>query len=217
MNQGGADSLITLKQVESWLIEANRILQEKKAYLTELDQAIGDGDHGINLARGFQEVAKNLSDQSAPDIGALLKNVAMTLLSKVGGASGPLYGTAFLKMSTALKDKVEAAPEEFARALAEAADGIQMRGKAQVGDKTMLDVWKPMADLAVQQGNRLSWEALLQCSLKQMESTRNLEAKKGRAAYLGRRSVGHLDPGAVSTHYLFEALSGTMTREETAG
>ena len=217
MNQGGTESLITLKQVESWLIEANRILQEKKAYLTELDQAIGDGDHGINLARGFQEVAKNLSDQSAPDIGALLKNVAMTLLSKVGGASGPLYGTAFLKMSTALKDKAEAAPEEFARALAEAADGIQMRGKARVGDKTMLDVWKPVADLAVQQGDRLSWEALLECSRKQMESTRDLEAKKGRAAYLGRRSVGHLDPGAVSAHYLFVALSNTMTREEAAG
>lgn len=209
--------MITLKHMESWLIETNRILQEKKTYLTELDQAIGDGDHGINLARGFQEVAKNLYNQSSPDIGTFLKKAAMTLLSKVGGASGPLYGTAFLKMSAALKDKVETTPKEFAWALAEAANGIQMRGKAQVGDKTMLDVWKPVADLAVKQGDQLSWKALLECSLKQMESTRNLEAKKGRAAYLGQRSIGHLDPGAVSTHYLFEALSRTMTKEEATG
>src|SRR5690606_40446020 len=115
---------------------------------------------------------------------------------------GPLYGTAFLKMSTALKDKAEAAPEEFARALAEAADGIQMRGKARVGDKTMLDVWKPVADLAVQQGDRLFWEALLECSRKQMESTRDLEAKKGRAAYLGRdRKSTRLNSSHVKISY----------------
>ena len=209
--------MITLKQMETWMIETHRILQEKKDYLTQLDQAIGDGDHGINLVRGFKEVVGNLSAQSSPDIGTLLRNVAMTLLSKVGGASGPLYGTAFLKMSTALKEKVEASPEEFARALAKAADGIQMRGKAQVGDKTMLDVWKPVADLAVKQGSRLSWKDLLECSRQHMETTRDRAAKKGRAAYLGERAVGHLDPGAVSTCYLFEALVKTLTREEATG
>jgi phosphoenolpyruvate---glycerone phosphotransferase subunit DhaL len=209
--------LISLKDIETWLIKANSIYQEKKAYLTQLDQAIGDGDHGINLARGFQEVSKKVTDHPSPDIGTLLKNVGMTLLSKVGGASGPLYGTAFLKMGSALKEKREATPGEFAHALAEAAGGIQLRGKARVGDKTMLDVWKPVADLAVKQGNRLSWRDLLECSRSRMEATKDREAKKGRAAYLGQRSVGHLDPGAVSTHYLFEALYETMEKEETTG
>ena len=125
--------MITLKQMETWMIETHRILQEKKDYLTQLDQAIGDGDHGINLVRGFKEVVGNLSAQSSPDIGTLLRNVAMTLLSKVGGASGPLYGTAFLKMSTALKEKVEASPEEFARALAEAAVRRAVNGDDSAG------------------------------------------------------------------------------------
>lgn len=208
--------MIALKDIETWLFKANDIYQDKKAYLTQLDQAIGDGDHGVNMARGFQEVSKNIAAKPAPDIGTLLKNVGMVLLSKVGGASGPLYGTAFLKMGNALKDKREAAPEELARALAEAADGIQRRGKARPGDKTMLDVWKPVAALALEQGSRLSWKDLLECSRSRMEATKDLEAKKGRASFLGPRSVGHLDPGAVSTHFLFEALYTALKKEEMA-
>lgn len=205
---------IQLTDVTQWIAAAGARIQKEKAYLTELDQAIGDGDHGINLARGFQEVALKMEKTTYADIGALLKDVGMVLLSKVGGASGPLLGTAFMKAAATLKDKTSANHQDLAAALQEAVNGIKLRGKAEAGNKTMLDVWEPVAAYVKEQAEQLSWDALRDFARGQMEKTKEMEAKKGRAAYLKARSVGHLDPGSVSTYYLIETLCTTMKKSE---
>lgn len=201
-------------QFVNWISQANRRIQENKDTLSELDRAIGDGDHGINMARGFAEAEKRITARADQDLGALCQEVAMVLLSKVGGASGPLFGTAFLKMAAVLKGKDRATVSELTRAFQEAVSGIKMRGKAKLGDKTMLDVWEPVSRFFVENGEDLSWQELRIFAEEQMEKTKPLTAKKGRAAYLGPRSSGHLDPGAVSSYYLFEALCATMMESE---
>ncbi|MBA4494672.1 dihydroxyacetone kinase subunit L [Paenactinomyces guangxiensis] len=196
------------------MLKANHTIQANKDYLSELDRAIGDGDHGINMARGFAEVQNKISRELNQDIGALCQNIAMTLLSKVGGASGPLYGTAFIKMASVFKGKEKVSLDEFSKALHEAVNGIKMRGKAAPGEKTLLDVWEPVSSYVAEYVADLSWQSLKSFAYQQMENTRPLEAKKGRASYLGPRSAGHLDPGAVSSYYLFEALCLTMLKGE---
>ncbi|WP_268898729.1 dihydroxyacetone kinase subunit DhaL [Brevibacillus migulae] len=203
---------IHVNDVKQWLFKTNSRMQEEKAYLTALDQAIGDGDHGINMARGFQEVAIKLEKTAYTDIGSLLQDTGMVLLSKVGGASGPLFGTAFMKAAMVCKGKTEATTADLGAALQEAVNGIKLRGKAEVGSKTMLDVWEPVAQYVQEHAEQLSWSALNDLARLSMEKTKEMEAKKGRAAYLGPRSVGHLDPGSVSTYYLMEALCTTMNR-----
>ncbi|WP_343076309.1 dihydroxyacetone kinase subunit DhaL [Pullulanibacillus sp. KACC 23026] len=188
----------------SWLRRANEKIQENKDYLSELDRAIGDGDHGINLSRGFEEVIKKLEAVDTTDIGALLQQTAMTLISKVGGASGPLYGTAFLKAATVLKGKEAVTHQECAEAFNASLEGLKQRGKAAIGDKTMIDVWEPVVSKwLTEQG---VYDALIELTEQSMEATKDLEAKKGRAAYLGKRSVGTLDPGAVSSALILTAL-----------
>ncbi|SEN13230.1 dihydroxyacetone kinase subunit DhaL [Lihuaxuella thermophila] len=199
----------------NWIRRANRRIQENKDYLSELDRAIGDGDHGINMARGFAEAAQRLTGSADQDLGALCQQVAMALLSKVGGASGPLFGTAFLKMAGVWKGKDHASVHELSLALREAVNGIKMRGKAELGDKTMVDVWEPVSRFVAEKAEHLSWRELCVFAEEQMDKTKPLQAKKGRAAYLGPRSSGHLDPGAVSSFFLFEALCETM--EESGG
>jgi phosphoenolpyruvate---glycerone phosphotransferase subunit DhaL len=191
---------------KNWIIQANIKIQENKDYLSDLDRAIGDGDHGVNLARGFQEAAKNIADTEFPDIGAMFLKVAFALIGKVGGASGPLYGTAFLKLGNALKGKTECPTEELVDALGEALIGIKTRGHAEVGEKTMVDVWEPVIQKWKSELSTADIDELRDFTKSCMEKTKEMEARKGRAAYLGKRSVGTFDPGAVSSYLLLDAL-----------
>ena len=187
-------------------------IEAEKDYLTQLDNEIGDGDHGINLARGFEAVEKKLPSLAGGDIGALLKGVGMQLVSTVGGASGPLYGTAFMKAGMACKGLTELDGPAFIKAMEAAVDGIKMRGKATEGEKTMLDVLCPALKVMqdeVAAGKSLK-EALQDAAAaaeKGVEYTKTIIATKGRASYLGERSLGHQDPGATSSLYLLQVLA----------
>lgn len=187
-------------------------IEAEKDYLTQLDNEIGDGDHGINLARGFEAVEKKLPSLAGGDIGALLKGVGMQLVSTVGGASGPLYGTAFMKAGMACKGLTELDGPAFVKAMEAAVDGIKMRGKATEGEKTMLDALCPALKVMqdeVAAGRSLK-EALQDAAAaaeKGVEYTKTIIATKGRASYLGERSLGHQDPGATSSLYLLQVLA----------
>lgn len=196
-----------VEEAKLWLTNLNKVYQLEKMHLTDLDQAIGDGDHGINMARGFNELSQKLEAVEYHDLGSLFKDAGMVLLSKVGGASGPLYGTAFLKAAGPLKDKREVTSAELTNALAEALEGLKMRGKASLQDKTMLDVWIPAIEYLHQQEENVDWNEFIQLTQEKMEGTKELEAKKGRASYLGPRSVGHIDPGAASSNFFFTELA----------
>ena len=187
-------------------------IEAEKDYLTQLDNEIGDGDHGINLARGFEAVEKKLPSLAGGDIGALLKGVGMQLVSTVGGASGPLYGTAFMKAGMACKGLTELDGPAFVKAMEAAVDGIKMRGKATEGEKTMLDALCPALKVMqdeVAAGRSLK-EALQDAAAaaeKGVEYTKTIIATKGRASYLGERSLGYQDPGATSSLYLLQVLA----------
>ena len=224
-------------------------IEAEKDYLTRLDNVIGDGDHGINMSRGFQEVEKSLNTYADKEPGDILKAVGMALVSKVGGSSGPLYGTAFLKMGMALKGKKDIFIEDFLKALQVAIDAVMLRGKSVRGEKTMLDAMIPAreamesayqemvgttfhaekdsaagtdsttekdftagttsnkegvfaAKVVVAAGVKAAWEGV--------EYTKTIPATKGRASYLGERSIGHQDPGATSFTMMLEALEGAL-------
>jgi dihydroxyacetone kinase-like protein len=194
-----------------------------KEQLTELDAAVGDGDHGINMDRGMSAVVGKVDAAGQEkDIGALLKTVGMTLVSTVGGAAGPLYGTLFLQMGTAVSGKTELGPNDWAAALDAAVAGVQARGKAEPGDKTMIDALIPGRDAlksALAEGASFE-DALRQSSDAAGQGTRDtipLVARKGRASYLGERSAGHQDPGATSSHLLLEAAAETWGGPGQAG
>jgi dihydroxyacetone kinase-like protein len=203
--------MVTKTQIIQWLQTFATVLEENKDYLTELDAVIGDADHGINMNRGFQKVLTQLPNIAEQDIGNILKTVSMTLISSVGGASGPLYGTLFLRASTTVMGKQELTGEDLAKLLQAAVEGIVQRGKANLGDKTMLDALSPACDVfreAVAQGYGIV-EALQQAVFAAKEGMKNtipLVAKKGRASYLGERSVGHQDPGATSSYLMLKTL-----------
>jgi dihydroxyacetone kinase-like protein len=180
---------------------------EHRVELIQLDKAIGDGDHGENLDRGFHAVVAAL-EQSPPDTpAAALKLVATTLISKVGGAAGPLYGTAFLRASTAVKDLPELSPSDIAEALRAALGGVVARGKAELGDKTMVDALDPAVQAAQGDTAAAVLSAAAHAAAEGAESTIPLVARKGRASYLGERSAGHMDPGARSTTLMLQALA----------
>jgi phosphoenolpyruvate---glycerone phosphotransferase subunit DhaL len=194
-----------------------------KEQLTQLDAAVGDGDHGINMQRGMTAVLVKLDAASEEqDIGALLKTAGMTLVSTVGGAGGPLYGTLFLQMGTAVSGKDELGPDDWAAALEAGIAGVQARGKAEAGDKTMIDALIPGRDALK---SALAGGASFEDALRQsadaaeqgMRDTIPLVARKGRASYLGERSAGHQDPGATSSHLLLEAAAETWGGSEQAG
>jgi phosphoenolpyruvate---glycerone phosphotransferase subunit DhaL len=199
---------ITSQEIIRWLERFAGLIAENKDYLTQLDSAIGDADHGANMDRGFKAVLAKKPEFDGKDITTVLKTVAMTLLSTVGGASGPLYGTFFLQAAQAAGNKPEISPEEFGVSLEKALAGILQRGKANLGDKTMVDSLQPAVEAyqgALKSGKPFA-EALLAASNaaeKGMEATIPLLAKKGRASYLGERSIGHQDPGATSVNLLF--------------
>lgn len=187
-------------------------IQMEKDFLTELDNVIGDGDHGINMARGFKEVEKKLADLSGKDIGSILKTVGMSLVSTVGGASGPLYGTAFMRAGAAVGAKTEIDGSDFIAALEAAIGGIEMRGKAHEGEKTMLDALIPALN-AIQKSyaENNDFKAALtrgvEAAEKGVEYTKTIIATKGRASYLGERSLGHQDPGATSACLMLKVIN----------
>ncbi|MBB6453509.1 dihydroxyacetone kinase-like protein [Salirhabdus euzebyi] len=197
----------------NWIEKTNEKIQTNKDYLSALDRAIGDGDHGLNMARGFQEAVGKTTSSSYTSVSDIFKDVAMTLMSKVGGASGPLYGTAFLKMSMAVKGEDSVSHERFTKGVEEAINGIIQRGKAKEGDKTLLDVWTPVLRMLQEQSD-FEADSLENTAKSAMESTKDVMAIKGRAAYLKERSIGHLDPGSVSSYYLFASLAEVLKEGE---
>lgn len=200
---------LQVNDIRNWMELSNQLIQENKSYLIELDQAIGDSDHGINMARGFQEVLAKIQNQSYETPSDLLKDVATTLMSKVGGAAGPLYGTAFLKLSIAWKDKSEIQINDIKDGLQAGLDGIKQRGKATSGEKTMIDVWEPIVQLFSENDN--AEPSLIEETAKQaMNNTKDLKATKGRASYFKEKSIGHIDPGSASSYYIFSALSTSI-------
>lgn len=203
---------ISHDDVLEWVRSFAAAVAENKQYLTQLDSAIGDADHGINMDRGFRAVLGKLDGVADQDIGALLKLVGITLVSTVGGAGGPLYGTLFLQLGSATAGKSELGPQDWAEALDAAVKGVQARGKAEPGDKTMLDALLPARDAlrdALEQDTPLP-EALERSAAageEGMKATIPLVARKGRASYLGERSAGHQDPGATSSWLLLKTAA----------
>ncbi|CAN5912413.1 dihydroxyacetone kinase subunit DhaL [soil metagenome] len=188
-------------------------ITENKQHLTKLDSEIGDGDHGNNMHRGFQAALERLEGNEAGNPGAVLKGVSSALISKVGGAAGPLYGTAFLRASTALGDKEEVSAEDAAAALEAALGGIKQRGKAELEDKTIVDALEPAVEAAKEATSGSVSEVLrsaADAARQGAEATIPLVARKGRASYLGERSAGHQDPGSTSTYLLLEAAARTL-------
>jgi dihydroxyacetone kinase-like protein len=205
---------ITTEDTVRWLQQLARVLHEKREFLTQLDSAIGDADHGINMDRGFKAVSEKLPSVASMDIGSILKTVGTTLVSTVGGASGPLYGTAFLRAGMATSGKHELYEADVVSMLAAAIEGIKARGKAQPGEKTMLDALVPALEAARKAEvenpglSRLLHQAS-EAAEEGMKKTIPLLATKGRASYLGERSIGHQDPGATSSWLILKTLADT--------
>ena len=216
--KGPGRTSVDYDDVLRWIRAFAAEMATNKEQLTRLDSAIGDGDHGINMNRGMSAVLGKIDAPAEKDIGALLKTVGMTLVSTVGGAGGPLYGTLFLQMGTATAGKAELAPQDWAAALEAGIAGVQMRGKAEPGDKTMLDALLPGTDaLEAALAEGASFQDALARSAgaaeQGMRDTIPLVARKGRASYLGERSAGHQDPGATSSHLLLETAAETWTEQ----
>jgi dihydroxyacetone kinase-like protein len=189
-------------------------MEENRRQLTKLDSEIGDGDHGNNMNRGFQAALERLENADPATPADVLKAVSMALISKVGGAAGPLYGTAFLRASTALGDKEEVSAEDAAEALEAALGGIKQRGKAEVGDKTIVDALQPAVEAAREAADGGSVAGVLRAAAgaaeEGAEATVPIRARRGRASYLGARSEGHQDPGATSTYMLLDAAARAL-------
>jgi len=203
---------IAAPDVRAWIGDFAGAIAENRQELVRLDTAIGDADHGTNMDRGMRAAVEKLETTDGDDVGALLKTVGMTLVSKVGGAAGPLYGTLFLQMGTASSGKSELDLEGWTAALEAGVTGVQARGKAQLEDKTMIDALAPALDAlkaAAAEGAELG-DALRRsadAAEEGMRATIPLEARKGRASYLGPRSVGHQDPGATSSSLLLRTAA----------
>lgn len=198
----------------AWLADAAAAVEAHRDHLTQLDAAIGDADHGINLSRGFGAILTALQDASTPTPGSVLVLAGSTLISKVGGASGPLYGMAFRQAGKALADAEDADPRALAGALEAALAGVQKLGAAREGEKTMVDALAPAVSAfgkALSEGEPESeaFEAMAAAAAAGAQATISMQALKGRASYLGPRSVGHEDPGAASTALIIGALKDT--------
>lgn len=198
-------------QVISILKKIANVIEENKNYLTELDAAIGDGDHGLNMNKGFKAVTEKLKGENGSDIGEILKKTGMTLVSNVGGASGPLYGTAFMKAAVEVKGKAEVDIKDFIKILEAALGGVKLRGKAERGEKTMVDAIEPAINAmkeAIEAG-LLPVEILKaskDAAIQGVEYTKTIIATKGRASYLGERSIGHQDAGATSSYLILNTV-----------
>lgn len=198
----------------NWIKTCADVLAEQRDYLTQLDAAIGDADHGANMDRGFKAFMNKMPEVADKDIGTILKTLGMTLISTVGGAGGPLYGTFFLQAGMKSANKMELTLEDWVAAMDAALAGVIMRGKAELGDKTMVDALTPALNALKQASlNGASIGKALQLSAEAaregMEGTIPLVARKGRASYLGERSAGHQDPGATSSYLILKAAADT--------
>ncbi len=199
-------------QIVDWLYRCGEVFTKESDFLTGLDRAIGDADHGLNMHRGFSKVVEKLPAIADKDIGFILKNTGMVLLSNVGGASGPLFGTFFLRAAQATQAHQSLTLVELHQMIREGAEGVISRGKAEPGDKTMCDVWLPVAESleqAIAQNLSIpaALEAASQVAEKAVQSTITMQARKGRASYLGERSIGHQDPGATSVMVMVQMLA----------
>lgn len=211
---------MSIKNNDLILIMKNitNVINENKEYLTELDSKIGDADHGINLSKGFNasmEKLNALTSEASPE--TILKTVAMTLISTVGGASGPLYGTFFLKASGTVKGKDELDINDLFEILNVGIEGVKLRGKSDIGEKTMLDSLIPAKNMLKSSIDRedtyeVSLRKLVESAREGMENTKNIIATKGRASYLGERSLGHIDPGATSSYLILKSLKDTILK-----
>lgn len=207
--------MTTLTDFQSWIAASSAAVDEHREHLTDLDRAIGDGDHGTNMVRGFGRCAELADEEEFGSIDAYLKKVGMTLVSTVGGASGPLYGTFFLRLSGPLSASTEVDVGTLAQGLRAGVDGIVARGRAEVGDKTMYDAFAPAleafeAAFAAGGSTAECLRAAAEAGARGRDATGPLVARKGRASYLGERSAGHVDPGATSAVLLLEAAAGTL-------
>jgi dihydroxyacetone kinase-like protein len=214
--QKGAMVTMDTAFVRNWMTEVARVMEDQREYLTQLDSAIGDADHGVNMHRGFSAVMVKLQETNDTTPGALLTTVGATLISTVGGAAGPLYGTAFRQAGKALGDNESIDPKGLLAALRAGLEGIQKLGAATPGDKTIVDAYLPAVDALEREidagGSLESGSAKAREAAEEgMRATIELQAKKGRASYLGPRSVGHQDPGATSTALIFAALERVAT------
>lgn len=204
--------MIKREDVLTWLTCYRQVIKDNKDYLTELDSAIGDADHGANMDRGFNAVLAKLPSVEDKDIGTILKTAGMTLVSTVGGAGGPLYGTFFMRAGMAVDGKAELTPDELAAAFDAGVAGVQQRGKATPGEKTMLDSLTPACQALHEALNRgddlkVSLDAAAAAAEQGMKDTIPMLATKGRASYLGERSIGHQDPGATSSFLLVQCAA----------
>lgn len=203
--------MVTQVQIIAWLQVFAHVIEHHKEQLTELDAAIGDADHGINMDRGFKKITNILPSFADQDISSILKTVGMTLISSIGGASGPLYGTWFLRASKVTNGKQELTAADLLELLKSGLDGVIERGKAQLGDKTMVDVLSP-AVTAFEQAIRdnsntvVALQASVTAAEQGLKQTIPMLAKKGRASYLGDRSIGHQDPGGTSAYWMLRSL-----------
>jgi dihydroxyacetone kinase-like protein len=208
--------VFSVAQAVAWVSSAAAVIEEHAAELTKLDSAIGDGDHGTNMNRGLKAAVQRLDAlEGDQDLGAVFKAVGMALIGKVGGASGPLYGSLFLGMGKELGDASEVEDQRLAAALRAGYDSVVARGKAQLEDKTMLDAWHPALealDAALAGGKELgpALDEAATAAEEGMKATIPMVARKGRASYLGERSRDHQDPGATSTHLLLQTLADVV-------
>ncbi|MHC5797628.1 dihydroxyacetone kinase subunit DhaL [Lacisediminihabitans sp. FW035] len=210
-----ADGTVSLDQLVAWLSRFTALVTENRGYLTDLDSAIGDADHGSNMARGMAAVMEKTAAAPSTAVDELFKLVGMTLVTSVGGASGPLYGTFFLRFGTTAGAVAELDSAGLSGALRAGLGGVVARGKAELGDKTMFDAMAPAVDafdaeIAAGADLAASAAGAAAAAAAGRDATEPLVARKGRASYLGDRSAGHLDPGATSTAYLFQALAEAL-------
>lgn len=210
-----AAGTVPLERLVAWLSRFTQLVTENRSYLTELDSAIGDADHGSNMARGMAAVMEKTAAAPSVAVDDLFKLVGMTLVTSVGGASGPLYGTFFLRFGTTAGAVTELDSTGLAAALRAGLGGIVARGKAELGDKTMFDAMSPAVDafdaeIAAGADLAASAAGAAAAAAAGRDATEPLVARKGRASYLGDRSAGHLDPGATSTAFLFQALAESL-------
>jgi dihydroxyacetone kinase-like protein len=207
--------VITRKQVLLWLKRLQEVYDEQREQLTQLDAAIGDADHGINMDRGFKKVAEKLPGLENRDIGGILREAGMALIASVGGASGPLYGTFFMKAAEGAAGRDTLDARAFAVLMRSGVEALKARGKAQEGDKTMIDALEPAAraleDAAGKGGNPDECiRSAVRAAEGGMKATVPLVARRGRASYLGERSAGHQDPGATSSYLMIKALGDVV-------
>ncbi len=207
---------IEKQQIINWLELCATAFEENQDFLTDLDRDIGDADHGWNMNRGFKKVIEKLPTVEKQNISTILKNTGVILLSSVGGASGPFYSTLFVRTATAVGNREQLSFEELISSLRSGVDGVISRGKAEQGDKTMCDVWVPVLNSVMAQLDRGAsveglFDEMVEIAEKSAVATIEMQAKKGRASYLGERSIGHQDPGATSSLIMIKALRQAVT------